>query len=121
MTPAEQEMLSYIRHYPEWWAIVQSEADSRQAIRYDLDKIQCSPNGDGVFNLAMQINDCETRILKVEHCLWDVGRVNTRVDLLRDVFCYGELGLMKAAMYYKWRKRLVKRLMMEEWDEEETD
>lgn len=112
----EQSIMSYIRHYPEWWNIVRTTADIRQGIRYDLDKIQTSPDGDIVFNLAWQISECEDKILKVERCLWDVGRVNTKVSLLRDVYCYGERKKMRKGQYYKWYHKLAKRLLMEEWN-----
>ena len=116
MQKTEQGIMHYIRHYPEWWATVQSTADIRQGIRYDMDKIQTSPNGDIVFNLAMEITDCESRILKVERCLWDVGRTDTQVALLREVYCYGK-HKMRKGQYYKWFHKLAKRLLLEDWDE----
>ena len=115
LSKEERGIIQYIRHYPEWMATVQTMADARQAIRYDLDKVQTASNADQTYELAMQISECEQKILKVEHALWDTFRVNTRVDMMRDVFCYGQKSELRDGTFYRWRKKFAKRLLEEEW------
>lgn len=121
LTYNEKQMLSYIRHYPEWVSYVNTLADARQAIQYSADKIQTSATSDTTFILAMRIEEYQERIDKVERCLYHVCRTDIRTSQMRAALCYGsKRPRMSKNTYYAMRKMIADALI-EVFAEDEDD
>lgn len=104
LTDGERGVLTYIRHYPEWVAEVETLADMRNAITYDADKVQTSPRDDVVMDVALKIEAAQEKIDKVESALVTVYRTDERVNMMRMVFCYQGKSTMRKREFYTLRK-----------------
>lgn len=122
LTYNEKQMLSYIKHYPEWVSYVNTLADARQAIQYKPDRVQTSITDDTTFILAMRIEEYQERIDKVERCLHHVCRTDTRTSQMRDALCYGsKRPRMSKNAFYDMRKMIADALIevFTDWDDED--
>lgn len=111
LTEAERGVLKYIKHYPEWVSEVDTLADMRNAITYDSDKVQTSPNGDIVIDIALRIEAAQEKIDKVNAALAIVYLTDERVNSMRRVFCYGDKPNMRKREFYSLRKMFASTLL----------
>ena len=113
LSESERKILRYIRQYPDWLnkAVTMSTV---RAIQYDSDKVQTSPE-DVMLNIAMQIEDYEERIQKVERCLAHVFETDTMISKARKAYCYGQKAMSKHEYYS--RRRLFADCLLEVFDE----
>ena len=89
LTDRQRDILGYVRrNYHVWVDEIETMSDSR-AIRYDIDKVQTSPE-DKMLEMALRIEKCQERIDKVERCLRRVYVTDNRVLTMRMAFCYGQ-------------------------------
>lgn len=111
LTVSEQGILKYIRHYPEWVSEVNTLADMRNAITYDSDKVQTSPNGDIVMDIALRIEAAQEKIDKVDSALVAVYITDARVESMKRVFCYQGKTNMQKREFYSLRKVFARELL----------
>ena len=111
LTEAERGVLKYIRHYPEWVAEVETLADMRNAITYDSDKVQTTPNGDIVMDIALRIEAAQEKIDIVNAALVTVYKTDAKVNSMRRAFCYEEKPVMKKREFYILRKMFAGTLL----------
>lgn len=111
LTEAERGVLNYIKHFPEWVSEVNTLADMRNAITYDSDKVQTSPNGDIVMDVALRIEAAQEKIDKVNSALVMVYQTDERVNSMRRVFCYGDKTRMRVREFYSLRKAFASALL----------
>ena len=105
LTHEQDRILKYIRHYPEWVDTIETMSTAR-AIAYDSDKVQTSPQ-DLMIQMAIQIEDYEERIRKVERCLAYVFETDQAIIRARKAYCYGILKDMTKYEYYSHRRLLA--------------
>ena len=105
LTSEQSRILKYIRHYPEWIDTIETMTTVR-GIQYDSDKIQTTPE-DMMLALALQIEDYEERIRKVERCLAHVYVTDTMIVKARKRYCYGIRNAMSNYDYYSRRRLLA--------------
>lgn len=110
LTQEQAEILNYIRNYPSWIDTIETMSTVK-AIQYDADKVQTSPE-DTMLNIALQIEDYEERIRKVERCLAYVYETDELISRARKAFCYGVLRAMTKYEYYS-RRRLLAMCLLE--------
>lgn len=116
LTHEQDRILKYIRHYPEWVDTIETMSTAR-AIAYDSDKVQTSPQ-DMMIQMAIQIEDYEERIRKVERCLAHVYQTDGMISKARRAFCYGIPKAMTKYEYYS-RRRLLADCLLEVFKHEE--
>ncbi len=109
LTEAQERILKYIRHYPEWVDSIETMSTVR-AIQYDGDKVQTSPE-DTMLAMALQIEDYEERIQKVEKCLKAVFETDDYIIRARKAFCYGIKRKLTKYEYYSRRRLFAEKLM----------
>ena len=102
LTDEQNKILRYIRQYPDWLNSAVTMSTVR-AITYDTDKVQTSPE-DMMMNIALQIEDYEERIGKVERCLSYVYQTDVMIQKARRAFCYGIPKAMTKYEYYSRRR-----------------
>ena len=108
---AQREILRYIRHYPDWVAEINTIADTRQAITYDDDKVQTSPQ-DRMLELAIRIDKLYDKVAKVEDSLMAVYPEEIRQDA-RMCFCWGWHSKLPKYKFYKYRRAFANNLLHE--------
>lgn len=118
LTSEQSRILKYIRHYPEWIDTIETMSTVR-GIQYDSDKIQTTPE-DMMLALALQIEDYEERIRKVERCLAYVFETDEAIIRARKAYCYGILKDMTKYEYYS-RRRLFAICLLEVFKDEFED
>lgn len=118
LTHEQNRILKYIRHYPEWIDTIETMSTVR-GIQYDSDKIQTTPE-DMMMAIALQIEDYEERIRKVERCLAYVYETDEAIIRARKAFCYGILKAMTKHEYYS-RRRLFAICLLEVFKDEHED
>lgn len=116
LTDEQNKILRYIRQYPDWLNSAVTMSTVR-AITYDTDKVQTSPE-DMMMNIALQIEDYEERIEKVERCLAHVYQTDGMISKARRAFCYGIPKAMTKYEYYS-RRRLLADCLLEVFKHEE--
>lgn len=105
LTEEQNKILRYIRQYPDWLNSAVTMSTVR-AITYDTDKVQTSPE-DMMMNIALQIEDYEERIEKVDRCLAHVYVTDTMIVKARKRYCYGIRNAMSNYDYYSHRRLLA--------------
>lgn len=115
LTEEQIKILRYIRQYPEWVSDIETISTAR-AISYDRDKVQTSPE-DMMLNIALQIEDYEERINKVERCLATVYQTDTMISRARKRYCYGIRSALSNYDYYS-RRRLMADCLLEVFKDE---
>lgn len=88
LTDAEWDMKRYIENYPQWISEIETLADSRQAIRYDLDRVQSFKSADETFDIAVRISDLQDKVDAVEHVLGKLYTTDGLRDAMRRAYCY---------------------------------
>lgn len=111
LTQAQREILKYIRGYPDWEAEINMVADMRQAITYDKDPVQTSPEGDKLIEMIIRMDELYDRVSKVEASLHAVFLQDERIWDARSHFCYGKPTLMTDYELRKYRKMLANNLL----------
>lgn len=114
LTEEQNRILRYIRQYPDWLNSAVTMSTVR-AIQYNTDKVQTSPE-DAMYNIAVQIEDYEERINKVERCLATVYRTDTMINKARKAFCYGQKNVLTFYEYYS-RRRMFANCLLEVFNE----
>ena len=109
LNAAQREMLHYIRGYPDWLAEINTIADTRQAITYDDDKVQTSPE-DKMLELALRMDELYDKVSKVEASLMAVYPDEIRTDA-RMCFCYGRRSMLPKYKFYKLRRIFANNLL----------
>jgi hypothetical protein len=112
LNAAQREMLHYIRGYPDWIAEINTIADTRQAITYDDDKVQTSPE-DKMLELALRMDELYDKVSKVEASLTAVYPDEIRQDA-RMCFCYGKRSEFREkhkSKFYKYRRAFANNLL----------
>ena len=109
LNAAQREMLHYIRGYPDWIAEINTIADTRQAITYDDDKVQTSPE-DKMLELALRMDELYDKVSKVEASLTAVYPDEIRTDA-RMCFCYGRRSMLPKYKFYKLRRIFANNLL----------
>lgn len=109
LNAAQREMLHYIRGYPDWIAEINTIADTRQAITYDDDKVQTSPE-DKMLELALRMDELYDKVSKVEASLTAVYPDEIRQDA-RMCFCYGRRSELPKYKFYKLRRIFANNLL----------
>ena len=109
LNAAQREMLHYIRGYPDWLAEINTIADTRQAITYDDDKVQTSPE-DKMLELALRMDELYDKVSKVEASLTAVYPDEIRTDA-RMCFCYGRRSMLPKYKFYKLRRIFANNLL----------
>ncbi len=109
LNAAQREMLHYIRGYPDWIAEINTIADTRQAITYDDDKVQTSPE-DKMLELALRMDELYDKVSKVEASLTAVYPDEIRTDA-RMCFCYGMRSELPKYKFYKLRRIFANNLL----------
>ena len=109
LTEEQIKILRYIRQYPDWLNSAVTMSTVR-AIQYDGDKVQTSPE-DMMLNIALQIEDYEERIEKVERCLAHIFQTDTMINKARKAFCYGIPNAMNKYDYYSRRRMFADSLL----------
>lgn len=109
LTDKETRLIRYIRHYPEWVDTIETMSTAR-AITYDGDKVQTSPQ-DVMLQMAIQIEDYQERIDKVDKCLRNAFQEDGLVSIARRVFCYQERIDVTKYGYYSMRRMLAAELV----------
>ncbi len=115
LTEEQTKILQYIRQYPDWLNSAVTMSTVR-AIQYDGDKVQTSPE-DMMLNIALQIEDYEERIQKVERCLATVYQTDTMISRARKRYCYGIRSALSNYDYYS-RRRLMADCLLEVFKDE---
>ena len=94
LTPAQREILSYVRrNYPDWVTEIDTASDSR-AIRYDGVKVQSSNTSDSTYELAVKVGTLVVKRDKVDRSLDRVFISPEAIEKMRRVHCYGETWLI---------------------------
>lgn len=88
LTEEEWRMKRYIEHYPQWISEINTLADSRQAIRYDLDRVQSFKSADETYEIALRISDLQEKVDAVEHVLGRLYKTDGLRDAMRRAYCY---------------------------------
>lgn len=89
LTDRQRGILGYVRrNYQCWIDEINTMSESR-AIRYDVDKVQTSPE-DKMLDMAIRIEKLQERVDKVDRCLQRVYVTDGRVRVMRMAFCYGQ-------------------------------
>lgn len=109
LSAAQREILHYIRGYPDWIAEINTIADTRQAITYDDDKVQTSPE-DKMLELALRMDELYDKVSKVEASLMAVYPDGIRQDA-RMCFCYGRRSMLPKYKFYKLRRIFANNLL----------
>ena len=109
LNAAQREILHYIRGYPDWIAEINTIADTRQAITYDDDKVQTSPE-DKMLELALRMDELYDKVSKVEASLTAVYPDEIRTDA-RMCFCYGRRSMLPKYKFYKLRRIFANNLL----------
>lgn len=110
LTREQADILKYIRNYPAWIDTIETMSTVK-AIQYDADKVQTSPE-DAMLNIALQIEDYEERIQKVERCLAYVYETDELISRARKAYCYGNFRAISKYEYYS-RRRLFAICLLE--------
>lgn len=105
LSDEQTRILRYIRHYPDWLNSAVTMSTVR-AIQYDTDKVQTSPE-DAMLSIALQIEDYEERIAKVDRCLAHVYQTDGMIIKARKAFCYGIKKALSNYEYYSRRRMLA--------------
>lgn len=77
----------FCKQYPAWLAELSIQPDTSKAITYDRDRVQTSPNGDGVVNIAIRRAELSRKVKLVESVAEDVAGGMYRWLILG--VCYG--------------------------------
>lgn len=85
LTPQQRKARRYAQNYPYLEAKVDALADMRQAIRYDVDKVQTSPE-DKMLERAIEMDVCTSAMRKIDHSLWIAFGVD--MEPAKQVICY---------------------------------
>ena len=109
LNAAQREILHYIRGYPDWITEINTIADTRQAITYDDDKVQTSPE-DKMLELALRMDELYDKVSKVEASLMAVYPDEIRTDA-RMCFCYGMRSELPKYKFYKLRRIFANNLL----------
>lgn len=115
LTQEQADILKYIRNYPSWIDTIETMSTVK-AVQYDTDKVQTSPE-DAMLNIALQIEDYEERIQKVERCLAYVFETDELIIRARKAFCYGISRALTKYEYYS-RRRLFAMCLLEVFEDE---
>ena len=59
----------YALQYPDWVASLNTERDTRGAIRYDKDRIQVSNDYDSTSDTAIRMLGMTDRVTKIDQCI----------------------------------------------------
>lgn len=110
LNAAQREILIYIRNYPDWMAEINTIADTRQAITYDSDKVQTSPQ-DRMLELAVRIDELSDKVSKVEASLQAVYLKEELIWDARSCFCYGKQSTLPKYEFYKRRRAFANNLL----------
>lgn len=105
LTQEQADILKYIRNYPSWIDTIETMSTVK-AVQYDTDKVQTSPE-DMMLSIAIQIEDYEERIEKVDRCLAHVYVTDTMIVKARKRYCYGIRNAMSNYDYYSRRRLLA--------------
>lgn len=80
--------IHYALQYRDWKAYLDSERDTRGAIRYDKDRIQTSNDYDSTSTTAMRMVEIQSKVDMIEECMSLVCE-ETMIKYLRLSVCYG--------------------------------
>lgn len=88
LTEEEWETKRLIEKYPQWISEIETLADSRQAIRYDTDRVQSFKSSDETFEIALRISDLQDRVDAVNRTLGKMYKTDGLNNAMRQAFCY---------------------------------
>ena len=105
--------IHYALQYRDWIALLNTERDTRGAIRYDKDHVQTSGDYDSTSETAIRIIGMTDRVSKVDQCIELACEDKEMEKWLRLGVCYGftiyqllEEGMPCGKnMYYNLRQR----------------
>lgn len=105
--------IHYALQYRDWIAILNTERDTRGAIRYDKDHVQTSNDYDSTSETAMRMIDISEKISKIDKCITEACDDEVMEKWLRLGVCYGftiyqlaEEGMPCGKnLYYELRQR----------------
>lgn len=80
--------IHYALQYRDLKAILDSERDSRGAIRYDKDRVQTSNDFDSTSSIAMRMVEIQKKVDLIDSIIDDVAEESMR-KYLRLSVCYG--------------------------------
>lgn len=113
LTPAERDILAYVRrNYPDWVTEIDTASDSR-AIRYDGVKVQGSNQADSTYELAVRVGALVIKRDRVDRALDRVFITPEAVDKMRRVHCYGETWIINRHELSTTREILARALLEE--------
>lgn len=81
--------IHYALQYRDWKAILNTEADTRGAIRYDKDKIQVTNDYDSTSETAIRLLEISEKVDKVDACIELACDNKVMERWLRLGVCYG--------------------------------
>jgi hypothetical protein len=105
--------IHYALQYRDWIALLNTERDTRGAIRYDKDHVQTSGDYDSTSETAIRMIGMTDRVTKVDQCIELACEDKEMEKWLRLGVCYGftiyqllEEGMPCGKnMYYNLRQR----------------
>ena len=81
--------IHYALQYRDWIALLNTERDTRGAIRYDKDHVQTSGDYDRTSDTAIRMVGMTDRVSKIDHCIELVCDNREMEKWLRLGVCYG--------------------------------
>lgn len=81
--------IHYALQYRDWKAILNTEADTRVAIRYDKDKVQVTNDYDSTSETAIRLLEISEKVDKVDACIELACDNKVMERWLRLGVCYG--------------------------------
>lgn len=81
--------IHYALQYRDWKARLDSDRDSRGAIRYDKDRVQTSMDGDSTSDIAIKMIEIEEKCKMIDECI-SIACDGSNLDRwVRLGVCYG--------------------------------
>jgi len=81
--------IHYALQYRDWNALLNTERDTRGAIRYDKDNIMITNDYDSTSDTAIRMIDISTKVSKIDQCIALVCEDEVMEKWLRLGVCYG--------------------------------
>ena len=105
LTPQQRKARRYAQNYPYYEAKVDALSDMRQAIRYDVDKVQTSPE-DKMLERAIEMDVCTSAMIRIDNAL--VRTFHQDYEPVRQILCYQIPRKEVEASPRYWRLRYTK-------------
>lgn len=81
--------IHYSLRYPTWVALLETAPDTRDAIRYDKDRVQTSNNYDSTSETAIRLSEISTKKQIVDSVIDMVAAPDNMQHWLKLGVCYG--------------------------------